>query len=86
MQSVNNMGGNVYLLEDIFDSEGCKMVFYGLGMIRRTFMCTNKEIILLYTALVRPRLEYCIRCIFTGFTGSRLSPDFNDDIMWRKAT
>ena len=34
----------------------------GLGMIRRTFLCKDKELILqLYKSLVRPRLEYCIQ-------------------------
>jgi len=33
-----------------------------LGMIRRTFLCKDKELILqLYKSLVRPRLEYCIQ-------------------------
>jgi len=33
-----------------------------LGMIRRTFLCEDKELILqLYKSLVRPRLEYCIQ-------------------------
>jgi len=33
-----------------------------LGMIRRTFFCKDKELILqLYKSLVTPRLEYCIQ-------------------------
>jgi len=33
-----------------------------LGMIRRTILCKDKELILqLYKSLVRPRLEYCIQ-------------------------
>jgi len=33
-----------------------------LGMIRRTFLCRDKELILqLYKSLVRPRSEYCIQ-------------------------
>jgi len=33
-----------------------------LGMIRTTFLCKDKELILqLYKSLVRPRLEYCIQ-------------------------
>jgi len=33
-----------------------------LGMIRRTFLCKDKELILqMYKSLVRPRLEYCIQ-------------------------
>jgi len=33
-----------------------------LAMIRRTFLCKDKELILkLYKSLVRPRLEYCIQ-------------------------
>jgi len=33
-----------------------------LGMIRRTFLCKDKELIWqLYKSLVRPRLEYCIQ-------------------------
>ena len=33
-----------------------------LGVINRTFMCINKEvIILLYKTLVRPKLEFCIQ-------------------------
>jgi len=33
-----------------------------LGMIYRTFLCKDKELILeLYKSLVRPRLEYCIQ-------------------------
>ena len=33
-----------------------------LGMIRRTFLCKDKEFILqLYKSLAKPRLEYCIR-------------------------
>ena len=33
-----------------------------LGMIRRTFLCKDKEIILqLYKSLVRPRIEYCVQ-------------------------
>jgi len=33
-----------------------------LGMIRRTFLCKDKELILqLYKSLIRPRLEYHIQ-------------------------
>ena len=33
-----------------------------LGMIRRTFLCKDKELILqLYKSLARPRLEKCIQ-------------------------
>ena len=30
--------------------------------------------------------QYFSEVTITGFTGSRLSSDFNDDIMWKKAT
>jgi len=33
-----------------------------LGMIKRTFLCKSKELILqLYKSLIRPKLEYCIQ-------------------------
>ena len=33
-----------------------------LGMINRTFICKNKDVMLqLYKSLVRPKLEYCIQ-------------------------
>jgi len=43
-----------------------------LGMIKRTFLCKCKELILqLYESLIRPKLEYCIQAwrpyLETGF-------------------
>jgi len=33
-----------------------------LGMIKRTFLCKSKELILhLYRSLIKPKLEYCIQ-------------------------
>jgi len=33
-----------------------------LDMIKRTFLCTSKELILhLFKSLIRPKLEYCIQ-------------------------
>jgi len=51
---------------DCLDSRQCAKVAAAanavLGMIRRTFLCKDKELILqLYKSLVRPRLEFCIQ-------------------------
>jgi len=39
-----------------------------LGIIRRTFLCKDKELILqLYKSPVRPRLEYCIQAAWRPY-------------------
>jgi len=50
-----------------------------LGMIRRTFLCKDKELILqLYKSLVRRRLEYCIKAWRHYLNKSSAVPEMGD--------